>query len=352
MKKLAGWLARRLLGKSHRTAFDAAAVKSVLIIRHDRIGDMIVTTPLFRELKKAYPHLQIDVVASSANQAVIRHNPHIRDIIVWDKQGACNDIDKVWQIRRRRYDVIFNTMNIFSLPYLMRIKLLGARFLIGFNVEKYQTSTRHLRMFDHTVDCVRSRPILESYFSACGPFGMKDVDYRYELFGVDAYAAEARRFVDDLRLRHDGFLCFNFQGSSASRTFRGEDAVAFCRAMADKYAGSAIVVLYPPGGREEAQRIVVAAGRINVVLSFATENVLQLAALIRECDAVISPDTAVIHLASVYNKKILGFYVNSDNHHWFHPRSERFRVLLAETESIGALNAPMAMSALDDLLSA
>jgi ADP-heptose:LPS heptosyltransferase len=67
---------------------------------------------------------------------------------------------------------------------------------------------------------------------------------------------------------------------------------------------------------------------------------------------VISPDTAVIHLASVYNKKILGFYVNSDNHHWFHPRSERFRVLLAETESIGALNAPMAMRALDDLLSA
>lgn len=352
MKKITGWLARRLLGKSQRIAFDAAAVNSVLIIRNDRIGDMVVTTPLFRELKKAHPHLQIDVVASSANQGVIRHNPHIRDIIVWDKEGPANDIARVWQIRQRRYDVIFNTMNIFSLPYLMRIKLLGARFLIGFNVEKYQTSTRHLRMFDHTVDCVRSRPILESYFSACGPFGLKNVDYRYELFGVDAYAAEARRFIDALRATHDGYLCFNYQGSCASRTFGCDDAVAFCAAMADKYAGSAIVVLYPPGGRALAEQIVAAAGRPNVVLSFATQNVLELAALIRECDAVISPDTAVIHLASVYNKKILGFYVNSDNHHWFHPRSERFRVLLAETESIGALNAPVAMRALDELMSA
>jgi ADP-heptose:LPS heptosyltransferase len=54
------------------------------------------------------------------------------------------------------------------------------------------------------------------------------------------------------------------------------------------------------------------------MLSLATAHVLELAALVRECELVVSPDTAVIHIASVYNKKVLGFYVNSGNHRWFY----------------------------------
>jgi ADP-heptose:LPS heptosyltransferase len=63
---------------NRQAALDIATVRKVLILRNDKIGDMIVTAALLRELKKNYPHWQIDVAASSANRDVIADNPHQR----------------------------------------------------------------------------------------------------------------------------------------------------------------------------------------------------------------------------------------------------------------------------------
>ena len=41
---------------------------------------MIVTTPIFRELKQAYPNISISVLASQINKDVIRNNPYIDEI--------------------------------------------------------------------------------------------------------------------------------------------------------------------------------------------------------------------------------------------------------------------------------
>jgi ADP-heptose:LPS heptosyltransferase len=352
MKKLANLLCKVLLGKGKKIDFDTRGIKRMLILRNDKIGDMIVTTPLFRELKKAYPDLIIDVVASSANKDIIRHNPHIADVIVWDKKGVANDIEQIRKIRKKNYDVIFSTLGIFSLPFLMRIKLLGAKYLIGFNNEKYQTNTKHLGMFDYTVDCVRSRHILESYFSALENFGLKQIDYRYELFGVEMHAAKTRAFLAGIGGQYKGVVCFNYQGSCSTRTINKDDAVRFCQELSEKYRDSAIVVVYPPCDKEMAGAIVDAVDRRNVFLSFETEHILELASLIRECDLVISPDTSVIHLASVYNKKILGFYINSDNYKLFYPTSEQYRVVLSEREAIEKIDARAAFIAIDELMTA
>jgi ADP-heptose:LPS heptosyltransferase len=350
MKKLANLLCKVLLDKGTKISLDTSVIKRVLILRNDKIGDMIVTTPLFRELKKNYPNLVIDVVASSANKDIIRHNPHINEVIVWDKKGIANDVEQIRKIRKNNYDVIFNTLNIFSLPFLMRIKLLGAKYLIGFNIEKYQTNTKHLGMFDYTVDCVRNRHILESYFSAFENFGLKQIDYRYELFGVEMHAAKTRAFLDGIGGHYKGLVCFNYQGSCSTRTINKADAVQFCRELSDKYGDSAVIVIYPPSDKALAGEIVDAVNQRNVFLSFETEHILELASLIRECDVVISPDTSVIHLASVYNKKILGFYINSDNYKWFYPASEQYRVVLSEREAIEHIDARAAFIALDELM--
>lgn len=353
MTRLARLACRLLLGKSGKTAFDAASVKRILILRNDKIGDMIVSTPLFRELKRHYPGVVIDVAASSVNQEVVRACPHIGEVLVWDKkQGAAYELKRILAIRRRRYDVIFDASNRFSIAFLLGLKLLRARYLIGFETAKYQTSTAALGMFDRTVVCDRRRPILHSYFAALAPFGLRDIDHRYELFGVEAHAAKALRFCAGLRARYQGIVCFNYQGSSAGRTLTRDDAAGFCRAVARNYPHHAVVVLYPPGGRAQAQAIVDQAGGANVLLSFDTANVMELAALLRECDVAVSPDTAVIHLASAYNKKILGFYINTDNYHWYYPASDRFQVLLSARDSIGAIDVARSLRAFDELMRA
>lgn len=52
IKTAARLISYALLGKSGKQPLDIAKVRKVLILRNDKIGDMIVTSALLRELKK------------------------------------------------------------------------------------------------------------------------------------------------------------------------------------------------------------------------------------------------------------------------------------------------------------
>jgi ADP-heptose:LPS heptosyltransferase len=341
-----------LFGRACQTPFQAGEVRRMLIVRNDKIGDMVVSTPLFRALKQRYPDMLLDIVASSANRQVIEANPHINDVIVWDKLGVANDMALIRTLRRRRYDAVFLTHCVFSLPFLLRLKLLGAKYLFGFNDARYGTSTAELGMFERTVDCVRSAPILDSYFAALAPFGLSGAARAYELFGVDAHAGNVGAFLAPLKARHTGLICFNYQGSHSTRTLHDEDSVLLCRSIAQRYPGHALLVIHPPGGRGHAQALVGRIDRPNVLLCCETANVLELAALVRMCDLVLSPDTAVVHLASAYNKPVLGFYINTDNYRWFYPASDHYKVQLAAGQQIGRIDVGAAMADVRALLPA
>ncbi|PHV14236.1 hypothetical protein CSQ90_24465 [Janthinobacterium sp. BJB303] len=351
IKTAARLISYALLGKSDKQPLDIAKVRKVLILRNDKIGDMIVTTPLLRELKKNYPHWQIDVAASSANRAVLADNPHVNDIIIWDKQPLLRDLrSTIADLRRRRYDVIFNPYNRFSIPLLLRIKWLGARYLTGFAIPKYGSSTAKLGMFDHTVPCDRSRHILHSFFATFAQFGLRDIDMRYELFGVDAHAARVDAACDALLRDYAGLFCLNFQGSNAQRTVSVADARRCCAALAARYPRHALLVIAAPGTEARAAEIVDGAGHTNVMLAPPTGHVLELAALIRRCELVLSPDTSVIHLASVYDKKIVGYYIRTDNYRWFYPASRHYRVMVAPGLTLETVSADATLAAVDELM--
>jgi len=56
-----------------------------LVIQTSFIGDMVLTTPLIRELARRG---EVDVVATPANAGLLAHNPHVRHLYRYDKRGA------------------------------------------------------------------------------------------------------------------------------------------------------------------------------------------------------------------------------------------------------------------------
>ena len=71
--------------------FDIRRAKNILFLRYDRIGDMVITTPVFRELKIFIPEIKITVLASKANQSVLTNNPYVDDVFVNHKNSFLND---------------------------------------------------------------------------------------------------------------------------------------------------------------------------------------------------------------------------------------------------------------------
>jgi len=56
-----------------------------LVIQTSFLGDMVLTTPLIRELARRG---EVDVVATPANAGLLAHNPHVRHVYRYDKRGA------------------------------------------------------------------------------------------------------------------------------------------------------------------------------------------------------------------------------------------------------------------------
>jgi ADP-heptose:LPS heptosyltransferase len=81
-----------------------------------------------------------------------------------------------------------------------------------------------------------------------------------------------------------------------------------------------------------------------------TGHILELAALIRRCELVLSPDTSVIHIASAYDRKIVGYYIRTDNYRWFYPASRHYRVILAPGLTLVSVNAAETLAAVEQLM--
>src|SRR5690242_16298587 len=65
-----------LRARSDRTVPDwSKGSHRVLFLRHDRIGDMIVTTGVLRAIARSHPTIELDVLASPANAPIIRTAP-------------------------------------------------------------------------------------------------------------------------------------------------------------------------------------------------------------------------------------------------------------------------------------
>lgn len=93
-----------------------------------RIGDVLLTTPLFHALKKAYPTVKIDVIVLKGTAGVLEGNPDLHDVIEIserpNKAEYKDIIKKIW----RKYD-----LSISSLPGDRPALLawLGSKYRIG-----------------------------------------------------------------------------------------------------------------------------------------------------------------------------------------------------------------------------
>ena len=60
--------------------------KNILIIRFSALGDLVLSTPIFRELKRYFPDTEITLLTASGTGSVLKNNPHI-DHFIWHKRN-------------------------------------------------------------------------------------------------------------------------------------------------------------------------------------------------------------------------------------------------------------------------
>jgi lipopolysaccharide heptosyltransferase II len=134
-------------------------IRSILFLRHDRIGDMVLSTAALKALRRVYPEAKITVLASERNYEVLRHNPYVDQILIY--KGIPWFIK---EIRPRSYDLVIDPFLTYELRHAFMTLLAGGRYRVGFeeagrevffNLDGPEPSTPK-RMVDHLLDLVES----------------------------------------------------------------------------------------------------------------------------------------------------------------------------------------------------
>ena len=67
---------------------DPARLKRILITRLDRLGDVILSSPVFSAVKQRFPSSHVTVLVLKETEAVVRGNPWVNQVLVYDKRGS------------------------------------------------------------------------------------------------------------------------------------------------------------------------------------------------------------------------------------------------------------------------
>jgi heptosyltransferase II len=98
-------------------------IKKILVIRFSSLGDIVMSTPLIRCLRCAYPDAQIDMVVRSDFMDLIRDNPHISSKIGLDRKSGLKGLfDLRRRINSEHYDLIYDAhrslRTVLLMPFL------------------------------------------------------------------------------------------------------------------------------------------------------------------------------------------------------------------------------------------
>jgi heptosyltransferase III len=90
---------------------DFSKISNVLVVRPDRLGDVVLSTPVFESLKQSFPHLKITAMVNPIQGGILEDNPHLHKIILMRRRRFWRAIR---QSRKEKFDIAITLNKKFS----------------------------------------------------------------------------------------------------------------------------------------------------------------------------------------------------------------------------------------------
>ncbi|MDU8924846.1 glycosyltransferase family 9 protein [Pasteurellaceae bacterium LIM206] len=289
-------LGKILLDKSSKDYNNKTAVKKILFLRQDgKIGDYIVSSFVFREIKKLYPDVFIGVVCIRQNKYLFEQNGYIDKLYVVKKRSISDVIKFGLEIRKQQYDAVIDPTLFVRNRDLLLLRLINATNYVGYKKSEY-------KIFNHNLE--GEYHFSEVYQKALDMIGIHVQDTSYDVPENDQVAEEINKFLSINKITD--FISINFYGAARIKKVSDENIVKYLRYLTEVTKGKNIVILTYPEVTEKL--ISLSKGFGNVFLYTKTNGIFHTIELIRHSDLLISTDTSTIHIASGFDKDIIGIY--------------------------------------------
>jgi lipopolysaccharide heptosyltransferase II len=292
-------------------------VRNLLCIRLDTIGDVLMTTPAIRALRR--PHRRITLLTSSAGAEVGALIPEVDDVMVYDPPWmktsstgtAVHDPDIIGALRARRFDgaVIFTVYTQSAWPAALLTYLAGIpRRLAHLREKPYRLLT------DWIPDPEPDRGIrheVQRQLDLAASIGCRTDDTTLSLRIPDE--ADRRAAVVLSTLSPGRRWAVIHPGASApSRRYPADHFVDVGRRLQEDEGWTLLLT----GSAEESQLVESIRDRVAGASSLAGKlSLAELAAVLRRAPVLIAGNTGPVHVAAAVGTPVVDVYALTNPQH-------------------------------------
>lgn len=256
-----------------------------LIIRFSSIGDIVLTTPVIRNLKKQGENVEIHYLTKEAFAPVLAENPYIDKLYTLGKDFH----NLVKNLKEEDYDYVIDLhKNIRTARVKKALKKMSFAFE-KLNFQKWL-------LVNLKIDKLPKVHIVDRYLDTIKHFIDKPDEE-----GLDYFIPKA----DEYKVDKEKFISVVLGANHLTKQLPNEKLIELCNTL-----NKPVVLL---GGKNEVQKAkeIVSHLSAEVVNLVGALNINQSASVISQSEWVITPDTGLMHIAAAFKKKIISVWGNT-----------------------------------------
>ncbi|MBI4335285.1 MAG: glycosyltransferase family 9 protein [Candidatus Omnitrophica bacterium] len=268
-------------------------MKRILIVRTDRIGDVVLSTPVIKALKKAYPLAFIAMMVAPRARDIVKGNPYLDEVLVFDKVrygGFFGTLRFAATLKKRHFDtalVLHPTQRVHAILWLAGIqRRIGLDKKWGFLLTEKLPHTKQFGQrheVDYNLDMLRSLGVETNDRELLVPINDEDKSRVMSILKRNGIGED------------DDFVVIHPAASCASKRWPCERFAA----VGDRIAGrfhKKIIIVAGATDRDFGGRTAEAMDEEALDLS-GDLSIGELAALLERASLLVSNDSGPVHIA-------------------------------------------------------
>ncbi|MHA6249693.1 glycosyltransferase family 9 protein [Pontibacter sp. CAU 1760] len=288
----------------------------ILILRFSSIGDIVLTTPVVRCIKRQVPGAEVHYCTKKGFRGILEPNPHIDKVHALD--GTLREL--VQQLKAENFDYVVDLHNN------LRTRVIKARLgkpNRSFNKLNYQKWL----MVNFKINRLPDEHVVQRYLAAAAALGVEDDGQGLDYF-IPAQEEVALQTLPEPFQR--GYVAFAIGAQHYTKRLPTERIIELCERLhqpvillggkEDATTGDEIAAHFKNRATDNEQQSTVlnACGKYSLSGS---------ASLVRQATQVVSHDTGLMHIAAAFRKDIISVWGNTIPEFGMYPFRTKYKVL-------------------------
>ncbi len=271
-------------------------ITKILVIQTAKIGDLICSSPVFREIKKKYPGAYVTALVNPVTKELLDYNPHVDEIIASrseEYKGLSGKIKLAGLLRRGDYDAVvcLNPNVPFALATFWGLVPIRISIMPNISGPTFGLASRFFTYLEnHNAD----RLITETYLKMLRGLGIESDDISKEAY----QSPEADQLADGALAGHkSGLIGIAVSSGNKLKELGAEKITRIVNGLHDAF--SLDVVLIGSNQDKDAARNIVAGctDPKRIIDATGTMSLVQLPALLKRLSLFIGVDTGITYMA-------------------------------------------------------